>query len=206
MNKNIPKNKYNYETNYISDKYDLAFKKNIKKINISEKKNDKKETEEFIMDSELFPEINTQIKINENIGEPKLDFKSMIQKKVERDEIDNVDNEYENLKPGWMLIKGDRNNYGKIITKFKPLQKIQKKEVNEMEVIAKILVDKWDKYKQKYEEINGEGSYDEYYNECYKNLPYDIPDYNFDDIEDYEDDEEESIDNNSYNDDYDEYD
>jgi hypothetical protein len=193
-----------------NDKYDLAFKKNIKK-NISQNKNENiKETQEFIMNDNLFPEINVNKKIIENVNEnndkKNLDFKFVVKKEIEHIKLDDRDYEYENLKPGWMLIKGDKNNYGKIITKFKPLNDLPKKEVNEMDIIAKILVDKWQKYREKYEEENGEGSYDEYYNEYYKNLPYDMPEYNFDDSEDDEDNEDEELnENNSYIDDYDEY-
>lgn len=185
---NMKNQNYRYRNNYFPKK--------------SEPKLEKLK-EEFIMDEQLFPEMNIKENHQKTVQmNLECDFKTIIEKKIEHNE--NYDNEYENLKPGWMLLKYKNKTYGKIISKFKPLNE-EPEETNYANNVAKILVDKWEKYKKRYEEDYGEGSYDDYYNAYYKNSPYGIPEYNFDDNDEDEDDDDESNDDIANMDEYDDY-
>jgi hypothetical protein len=97
-----------------------------------------------------------------------INFKDIVNTKIQEEIID----ETKIINHGWVRISKSKTN-NEIIWKYGPptefeikLQKQEKVENNInycMNKAIEIIQDRWNKYKEEYDELNGEGSYDEKY-------------------------------------------
>jgi hypothetical protein len=97
-----------------------------------------------------------------------INFKDIVNTKIQEEIID----ETKIINHGWVRISKSKTN-NEIIWKYGPptkfeikLQKQEELENNinySMNKSIEIIQERWDKYKEEYDELNGEGSYDEKY-------------------------------------------
>lgn len=199
-NKNLPikdkKNTYQYESSNNSFIKASSKKSNID-VNKKEQNNHFRETNqivktnEFTIIDELFPSLIPILTVSKNNSS---NFKDALNQKNENIIVDDI-----TLKPGWVQISKVK---GKIITnqakpspydiKMKQIEELYKDTNYIMNQIVNTMQANWLKYKTNYDNINGEGSYDDlYYLPPVYDSDYDtdesesLSDDNIDDFEDY---------------------
>ena len=147
---------------------------------------------EFDLTNEYFPDLVSTKEDSSNIIQPNSNFKDILNTRNQPEIMPFQ----EHIEPGWVKISRSNNeiirNYG-LPTEYEIQIKKQAELENDLHYCMTRGIEKmkrrWEKYKEEYDEFNGEGAYDEKYT-----LPsiYDS-DY---DIEDESDDDTDSYSNN----------
>ena len=150
-----------------------------------------KREKELKITTETFPELGNK-KQNTNKPEKTVNFLDKLKTKKKEAEkiVENIDLDYENLKPGWVLLKRDPKT-GEKIEKIKPSIEPVKRENDFHEIdVLNALVKLHEKRKNEYIQLWGYDEWERMY--ICPNYDYNYFDRLDEEMEDYDSDEYDS--------------
>jgi len=152
----------NYDNSYFKEQKERRLKEEQLQNELEKKAREEKKQENLSINN--FPELAVK-KVNQSETQC-IKYSEIVKTKtVNKPQVETVDTEYEELKPGWCLIKKDKNT-GKIITKYKETLTPKPREKTEQEIgldIINALVKLYERQKEDYINMWGYDTWEKMY-------------------------------------------
>jgi len=124
----------------------------------------------FSLETESFPDLSCKKEnVSNKLETDKLstNFKDILRPKTKTEEISNTQNK---IRPGWVEISNKQNkiiyNYGPKTCyeiKMKQQEELEKTPNYIMNKAITMMIENWERFKENYDDINGEGAYEQIY-------------------------------------------